>query len=94
MRIRWSTPAREQLVAAYEFIAQDSRPAAARTVDKIWKSTQVLAKHAMAGRAGRVEGTRELMVGDTPFLLAYRVGKSEIEILAVLHGARKWPDEF
>ena len=94
MRVRWTTPAWEQLVSAYEYIAADNRTAAARIAAKIWKSTELLAKHPMAGREGRVGRTRELVVRGTPFIVAYRVGRSEVEILAVLHAARKWPDEF
>jgi toxin ParE1/3/4 len=94
MRIRWTTPAQKQLVSAYEYIAQDSRRAADRTAEKIWKSTQLLAKHPLVGREGRVAGTRELPVTGTPFIVAYRVTSYEIAILAVMHAARKWPDEF
>ena len=94
MRVRWTTPAREQLVSAYDYIAADNRRVAARTADRIWKSTEMLAKHPMAGREGRVAGTRELVVQGTPFLVAYRVGRAEVEILAVMHAGRKWPEEF
>jgi len=45
MRVRWTTPAREELVAAYEYVAEDDRTAAARMVDRIWESTQLLGKH-------------------------------------------------
>jgi toxin ParE1/3/4 len=48
----------------------------------------------MAGREGRVVGTRELVVQGTPFIVAYRVGRAEVEILAVMHAGRKWPEEF
>ncbi|HKV23883.1 MAG TPA: type II toxin-antitoxin system RelE/ParE family toxin [Candidatus Acidoferrum sp.] len=94
MRVRWTTPAREQLVAAHQYIAEDHPRAAARMAEKIWKSTQLLGKHPMAGRPERVEGTRELVVRGTPFVVAYRVRRNEVQILAVMHGARKWPEEF
>jgi hypothetical protein len=45
----------------------------------------------MAGREGRVAGTRERV---TPFLVAYRIEKNEVRILAVLHAAWEWPEEF
>jgi plasmid stabilization system protein ParE len=48
----------------------------------------------MAGRKGRVAGTRELVISGTPFLVAYRIEKNEVRILAVLHSAREWPEEF
>ncbi|HYY72575.1 MAG TPA: type II toxin-antitoxin system RelE/ParE family toxin [Candidatus Bathyarchaeia archaeon] len=94
MRVRWTTPAREQFVSACEYIAADNRGAAAGTADKIWKSTQLLGRQPMAGRPGRVDGTRELVVVGAPFIVAYRVASNEVEILAVMHAARKWPDEF
>jgi toxin ParE1/3/4 len=94
MRVRWTTPAREQFVSAYAYIAQENRRAAARTAGKIWKSAELLAKHPLAGREGRVTGTRELVVRGTPFIIAYRTQGSEVWVLAVMHGARKWPDEF
>jgi toxin ParE1/3/4 len=94
MRVRWTTPAREQFVSAYEYMAEGNRAAAAWTADQIWESTQLLARHPMAGREGRVAGTRELVIRGTPFVVAYRVQKDEVWVLAVMHGARKWPDEF
>jgi len=94
MRVRWTTPAREQFVSAFEYIAEGNRPAAARTSDQIWESTQLLALHPMAGREGRVAGTRELVISGTPFVVAYRIEKNEVHILAVLHAARKWPEEL
>ena len=33
-------------------------------------------------------------VPGTPFVVAYRQPREEIEILAILHAARKWPDRF
>jgi toxin ParE1/3/4 len=94
MRVRWTTPAREQFVRAFEYIGEENRAAAARTADQIWESTQRLARHPMAGREGRVAGTRELVISGTPFVVAYRIEKNEVRILAVLHTAREWPEEF
>lgn len=94
MRVRWTTTAREQFVSAYEYIAEENRAAAVRTADQIWESTQLLARHPKAGRDGRVGGTCELVIAGTPFLVAYRIEKNEVRILAVLHAAREWPEEF
>ena len=94
MRVRWTTPAKEQFVSAYEYIVSENRVTAVRTADKIWESTELLARHPMAGREGRVAGTRELVVRGTPFIVAYRVERNEVWLLAVMHAARKWPDEF
>ena len=31
---------------------------------------------------------------DTPFIVTYRVREADVEILAVFHGARQWPNKF
>jgi toxin ParE1/3/4 len=46
------------------------------------------------GRAGRVPGMRELVVSGTPYIAPYRVRDDAVEIIAVLHGARRWPEAF
>jgi plasmid stabilization system protein ParE len=46
------------------------------------------------GRRGRAPGTRELVISQTPFLVAYRVHNETIEVLRVLHGAQRWPDRL
>jgi toxin ParE1/3/4 len=94
MIIQWTTPATEQLVAAYEYVAAENPAAAQRVTNHIWETVELLGQHPMAGRKGRVAVTRELVVSGTPFVVGYRVEKSEVWILAVMHTARKWPEEF
>ncbi len=43
------------------------------------------------GRPGRVLGTRELVVSETPYVIPYRVRQDRLELLAVFHGRQKWP---
>src|ERR1700736_4107998 len=40
------------------------------------------------GRAGRVPGTRELIIPRTPFIVPYRLEGKTIQILRIFHGAR------
>ena len=94
MFIWWSTPATRQLAAAYEYIAADNESAATEVVNHIWDSVNILARHPYAGRKGRVAGTRELVIRGTPFIVAYKLQKNEVRILAVFHAAREWPEEF
>jgi toxin ParE1/3/4 len=90
----WSTPATQQLAAARDYIAADDEAAATETANHIWDSVDILARHPFAGRNGRVAGTRELVISGTPFIVAYRIEKREVRILAVFHSAREWPEEF
>jgi toxin ParE1/3/4 len=94
MRLRWTAPALRDLEEIGDYIARDNTAAAARLVTDILDRTDLLAKHPHIGRPGRVPGTRELVVTDTPYIVPYRVCGDVVQILAVLHGARRWPDSF
>ena len=94
MKVKWVRLALNDLDDAGEFIAQYNPEAAKRTVKRIWDATQLLAEHPHAGRAGRVPGTRELVIAGTPFIIPYRVVEDTVQILRVLHGKRKWPNRF
>jgi toxin ParE1/3/4 len=82
------------LNAEAEYIARDNPPAAARVVQTIRKSIDLLQRYPALGRPGRVAGTRELVVSGTPYIVPYRVRDNEVQILRVFHGARKWPSKF
>jgi toxin ParE1/3/4 len=53
-----------------------------------------LAQHPNLGRAGRVEGTRELIISNAPYIVAYRVVEGQVRILAIIHTSRQWPRRF
>jgi len=61
------------LDAEAAFIARDHPAAAGRVVGAIATTVEWLAQHPALGRPGRVEGTRGLVVLDTPYLVPYRV---------------------
>ena len=94
MRIKWLDLAVDDLDDIAVYISQDNPEAARRIVRRLWTAVKSLARQPKMGRPGRVYGTRELVVSDTPFLVPYRVVGSEIQILRVLHGARDWPKSF
>ncbi len=93
--IEWTEQATRQLDQAHDYIAlSNSEEVADRITLKIVSSVQQLATFPMSGRAGRVPGTRELVVANTPFLVAYAIHKDDIVILAVYHGAQRRPEAF
>ena len=94
MKIKWVRLALNDLDEAGEFIARDNPKAAGRVLKRIWDAVQMLTYRPDAGRAGRVPGTRELVVSDTPSIIPYRVVENTVQILRVLHGKRKWPQHF
>lgn len=94
MRISWLHAALGNLNAEAEYIARHNPAAAARVVATIQHAVDQLARYPAMGRPGRVPGTRELVVSETPYVIPYRVRGDRVEILRVFHGARKWPPAF
>ena len=94
MRVRWLRIARANLNAEADYIAQESPAAAARLVLRLVQAVERLKTHPAMGRPGRVSGTRELVVPGTPYVIPYRVRGDSVEIIRVLHSARRWPGEF
>ena len=95
MKIVWTERATADLHSAFLYWSEKSSAAAAETMlERIFAAVEMLELHPMLGRPGRVRGTRELVILRTPFLVAYRARAESIEILALLHGARKWPASF
>jgi toxin ParE1/3/4 len=80
--------------AAFDYVAMDSASAADQLLETIQQAAAILARHPMAGRVGRISDTRELVVPGTPGVIPYRVRRRFVEILAVIHGARKRPEDL
>src|SRR5438094_2744586 len=91
VEVRWLRTALANLDAEAEYVARDNARAALRLVERIYEAVEQLKQYPSLGRVGRVPGTRELVVPHTPYLVPYRVREDVVEILRVLHGARRWP---
>jgi toxin ParE1/3/4 len=94
VRVKWLRVARANLDTEAEYIAQDNPSAAGRVVVSITEAVERLQEYPALGRPGRVIGTRELVVPDTPYIIPYRVCGNTLEILRVFHSARRWPKQF
>jgi len=91
--IEWTQEATRQLDQAHDYIAlSNSEEVAERITTRIVSTIQQLAAFPMSGRSGRVPGTRELVTSNTPFIAAYVVDHDRIVILAIYHGAQRWPE--
>ncbi len=91
MKIQWLDSAIDNLSNIADYIAEDNPQKARQLVSKIRVAISNLSKHPSMGRIGRVQGTRELVIVGTAYLIIYRLKPDNIEILRVLHGAQKWP---
>ncbi len=93
MTIVWTEGAVTNLSAIRDYIeATNSTATAHRGVQQILYAVENLATFPNSGRAGRVPGTRELVM--PPFVIAYRVRSGAVEVIRVLHGSRPWPESF
>jgi toxin ParE1/3/4 len=94
VRVKWLRAALADVDAVVDCLAGDNPAAADRMAGKIEHSVEQLADDPAMGRAGRVVGTRELVISGTPYVVAYRVRQETIEVLCIFHAARRWPSEF
>lgn len=94
MKIEWSWFAVKDRADIFDYIEQDD-PRSAIVVDElIMEQTAKLARYPECGRPGRIEGTHELVINKTQFIVAYRIQKGVVRILRVLHGAQAWPGDL
>ena len=89
----WLDDALRDLDDIGSHIAFDSPRAAEHIVRRIVEAVAMLAWHPKLGRVLMDGDTRRLTITGTPYIAFYRL-RARIEVLAVLHGARQWPDRF
>ena len=94
MRLRYTRQALADLEEARAYIAERNSKAAAAVATRIRTAIDGLRLFPERGRPGRVAGTRELVIAHTPFIAVYRIGGRYLDILAIMHSARRWPDAF
>jgi toxin ParE1/3/4 len=92
MTVRWTPTALRDLEAVHAYICNDNLAAADAAVERILAGIEALSQHPEMGRIGRVSATRELVL--PPLVITYRLRRGALEILAIIHGARRWPDKF
>lgn len=95
MQLRWTSLAERDLDGIADYVEADNPAAAARVVLEIIDQVEtLLPAHPAIGRPGRVPGTRELVIRGLPYIVAYRVRDSVLELLRVLHTSRRWPSRL
>jgi toxin ParE1/3/4 len=92
MKLVWSEQARQEWTAQYRFYLERNPDAARRVRQAVMEGAKRLRAHPKIGRPGRVEGSRELVISGTPFLLVYDENPARVEILHVYHGRQNWQE--
>jgi toxin ParE1/3/4 len=87
MALKWTQTALRSVDEIAGFIAKDNPPRAASFVLELKEAVAKLQVHPGMGRAGRVPGTRELILHKN-HIATYRVRGDDVEILRLHHVAR------
>jgi addiction module RelE/StbE family toxin len=94
MQVKWLRNAAKNLNDATEYIADDNPKVAREFFIHTIESVNKLAQYPELGRAGRVPGTRELVILGYPYIVPYRIKDGNVEILRVFHTSRMWPKKL
>jgi toxin ParE1/3/4 len=87
MLIKWTKTALASVDESAGFIAKDNPTRATSFVLELQAAVTKLQAHLGMGRAGRVPGTRELVL-HKKYIAIYRVRGDDVEILSLHHAAR------
>jgi addiction module RelE/StbE family toxin len=91
MRVRWTTPAADDLYNIVRHIQQDNSESAANVAESLYDGCGNLRRFPNLGRKGRIAGTRELVFSGLPYIVVYRIQDQTVEIMRIYHGAQDWP---
>ncbi|HMB30383.1 MAG TPA: type II toxin-antitoxin system RelE/ParE family toxin [Desulfohalobiaceae bacterium] len=90
MKVHWTKTAEEHLDAIYAYIALDSPEYAKHMVDRLTRRSEQMAQFPLSGRKVPeydLDKIREVI--EFPYRIIYYVKPEQIDILAVIHTARK-----
>lgn len=91
MKIRIAPAASAHLTAAFEYLDGINSKAAVMQLNRIFDGIDQLKRFPESAPAGRVGGTRELVIPRAPFLVVYSIEADVINIVAILHSSQRWP---
>ncbi len=91
MQLRWTKEAASDLEHITDYLFQKTPERAAELARGIYNAPAALLTFPYRGRAGKKEGTRELVLSPLPYVVVYQIAGEAIHIVRILHGAQKWP---
>jgi addiction module RelE/StbE family toxin len=95
MKVHWTGNAVDHLVSIYEYITLNSPTYARQMVNRITRRSEQIGDQPFSGRKVpeyQADDIRELI--ENPYRIIYRVRQDQIDVLAVIHGARLLPDDI
>ena len=89
VEIVWSPLARSRLRQIHAYVVRDKPEAAERLATRIVALVEALRNHPRLGRAGAEPGIRELVIGNTRYIVLYHVQDQRVIISTIWHGAQR-----
>jgi toxin ParE1/3/4 len=91
MQVRWTTAAENDLQTIADYLFEKTPEHAARLIREIYSAPSALKSFPNRGRAGKKQGTRELVLSSLPYIIVYQVSSDVLHVVRILHGAQEWP---
>ena len=89
MKVHWTETAQDHLDGIYSYIARDSVEYALRMVDRLTRRSQQIADVPLSGhRVPEYDMDQIREVIEQPYRIIYHIKPDQIDIIAVIHGAR------
>jgi addiction module RelE/StbE family toxin len=95
MIVHWTETAIKHLTGIYQYIALDSPLYAQRVADKIIRRSEQIGAFPQSGRRVpeyEAPDVREII--ERPYRLIYRIKADQIDVLAVIHSAQRFPEQL
>jgi toxin ParE1/3/4 len=89
IEIVWSPLARSRLRQIRAYVARDKPDAAERLATRIVAMVEALRVHPRLGRIGAEPGIRELVIGNTPYIVLYSVQDQRVIVSTIWHAAQR-----
>ena len=88
-RICWAPAAADDLEDILNYLGEHHPSLVHPTIRKLYDVARSLKRFPNRGHNGREEGTRELTVAPTPYIIVYGVEPEIVHIFRVLHASRE-----
>jgi addiction module RelE/StbE family toxin len=93
VKLKWSLVADIELLKLVTYVHPRNRNAALKLHRRTRERVRQLEKFAFSGRTGRMPGTRELVIGKSPYIAVYTVEADIVIVHHVFHTSQQWPPE-
>ena len=91
MRVRWTTPASDDLATIVTRIRDENPEAARRVAKSIFDGVATLRTFPSRGRIGLADNTREMVFASWPYIAVYEIIEDQVQVLRIRHASQDWP---